>query len=91
MRFVSSRAIENRFETGLPQTYAWTLLSPYIKSCPPNNPRIEFTRFPLLNVTNQPSALEGTLPLLSLTLRRTLTSNCGLSRRPRDQQQLHPH
>ncbi|BGP38585.1 conserved fungal protein [Rhodotorula kratochvilovae] len=52
-------AMPEWFTTGLPQSYAWTLLSPYIKSCPPNNPRIEFTRFPLLNVTNQPYALDG--------------------------------
>lgn len=49
-----------RFETGITQAYQWTLLSQYIKSCPTNNPRIEFTRFPLLDVTNQPYALDGT-------------------------------
>ncbi|GAA5976933.1 hypothetical protein JCM10908_005684 [Rhodotorula pacifica] len=59
-QFQGLPAMPEWFETGLPQTYAWTLLSPYIKSCPPNNPRIEFTRFPLLNVTNQPYALDGT-------------------------------
>ncbi|GAA5967692.1 hypothetical protein JCM8115_006904 [Rhodotorula mucilaginosa] len=58
-QFQGLPAMPEWFETGLPQTYAWTLLSPYIKSCPPNNPRIEFTRFPLLNVTNQPYALDG--------------------------------
>ncbi|GAA5829390.1 hypothetical protein JCM11251_005031 [Rhodosporidiobolus azoricus] len=47
------------FETGIPQSYAWTLLSKYIKSCPPNNPRVEWTRFPDLNITNQPYALAG--------------------------------
>ncbi|POY72718.1 hypothetical protein BMF94_4550 [Rhodotorula taiwanensis] len=55
-------------------TYAWTLLSPYIKSCPPNNPRIEFTRFPLLNVTNQPSALEG---VPGINSNYTLTEGAG--------------
>ncbi|BGP23420.1 hypothetical protein Rt10032_c02g0841 [Rhodotorula toruloides] len=47
------------FETGLPQSYAWTLLSPYTQSRPPNNPRIEFARFPLVDITNQPYALDG--------------------------------
>ncbi|TNY22739.1 Rds1 protein [Rhodotorula diobovata] len=58
-QFQGLPAMPEFFETGLPQAYAWTLLSPYIKSCPPNNPRIEFTRFPLLNITNQPYALDG--------------------------------
>ncbi|GAA5884494.1 hypothetical protein JCM6882_005274 [Rhodosporidiobolus microsporus] len=47
------------FETGIPQAYAWTLLSKYIKSCPPNNPRIIWPRYPDLNITNQPYALAG--------------------------------
>lgn len=63
-----------RFETGIPQAYQWTLLSQYIKSCPTNNPRIEFTRFPLLDVTNQPYALDGTPGLNS---NYTLTEGAG--------------
>ncbi|BGP14533.1 conserved fungal protein [Rhodosporidiobolus nylandii] len=62
------------FETGIPQSYAWTLLSKYIKSCPPNNPRIEFTRFPDLNITNQPYALAGRPGINS---NYTLTSGNG--------------
>ncbi|BGP30723.1 conserved fungal protein [Rhodotorula toruloides] len=58
-QFQGLPAMPEWFETGLPQSYAWTLLSPYIQSCPPNNPRIEFTRFPLINITNQPYALDG--------------------------------
>ncbi|BGP54147.1 hypothetical protein JCM8202_000018 [Rhodotorula sphaerocarpa] len=58
-QFAGLPATPEWFETGLPQAYAWTLLSPYILSCPPNNTRMEFWRFPLLNVTNAPSALEG--------------------------------
>ena len=42
------------FETGIPQSYAWTLLSPYIKSCPSNNPRIEWQNFPALTILNNP-------------------------------------
>lgn len=30
---------------------AWTLLSPYIVSCPAENPRIAFQNFPALNIT----------------------------------------
>ncbi|BGO90217.1 hypothetical protein NBRC10512_002420 [Rhodotorula toruloides] len=58
-QFQGLPAMPEWFETGIPQSYAWTLLSPYIQSCPPNNPRIEFTRFPLINITNQPYALDG--------------------------------
>ncbi|KAK4696759.1 hypothetical protein P7C70_g8321, partial [Phenoliferia sp. Uapishka_3] len=60
-----------RFETGVPQSYAWTLLSPYIKSCPSNNPHIEWQNFPALHVTNQPYALGG-VPAVSTN--RTLSA-----------------
>jgi hypothetical protein len=40
------------FETGISQSMAWTLLSPYIVSCPPENPHIEWQNFPWLNVVN---------------------------------------
>ncbi|BGP30705.1 conserved fungal protein [Rhodotorula toruloides] len=32
---------------------------PAMPDCPPNNPGIEFTHFPLINITNQPYALNG--------------------------------
>ncbi|GAA5866788.1 hypothetical protein JCM3774_001801 [Rhodotorula dairenensis] len=73
-QFQGLPAMPEWFETGIPQAYQWTLLSPYIKSCPPNNPRIEFTRFPLLDVTNQPYALDGTPGLNS---NYTLTRGAG--------------
>ncbi|KAH8552939.1 Rds1 protein [Umbelopsis sp. PMI_123] len=47
------------FETGITQSMAWTLLSRYIKSCPEGNPRIVFQNFPWLNVTNNPSGING--------------------------------
>ncbi|KAL8278592.1 hypothetical protein RQP46_009084 [Phenoliferia psychrophenolica] len=59
------------FETGIPQSYAWTLLSPYIKSCPSNNPHIEWQNFPALHITNQPYALGG-VPAVSTN--RSLTA-----------------
>ncbi|PRQ78026.1 Ferritin-like domain-domain containing protein [Rhodotorula toruloides] len=73
-QFQGLPAMPEWFETGLPQSYAWTLLSPYIQSCPPNNPRIEFTRFPLINITNQPYALDGTPGINS---NYTLTEGAG--------------
>lgn len=39
------------FETGITQSMAWTLLAPYISSCPAENPPIVFQNFPALNIT----------------------------------------
>ena len=33
----------------------WTLLAPYITECPSENPRIEWTNFPALQVLSPPS------------------------------------
>lgn len=46
------------FEAGIPQSWAWTLLAPYLIECPEENPRIVFQNFPALNITNNPSALD---------------------------------
>ncbi|GAA6059433.1 hypothetical protein JCM10212_005372 [Sporobolomyces blumeae] len=63
-------------ETGLPQSYAWTLLSPYIKSCPSTNPRIEWQNFPALKILNQPDSLGGT-PGISSNYTLTSGGNSG--------------
>jgi hypothetical protein len=42
--------------TAITQSMTWTLLAPYIKSCPATNPRIEWMNFPGLNITNNPDA-----------------------------------
>ncbi|GAA5967119.1 hypothetical protein JCM11641_000446 [Rhodosporidiobolus odoratus] len=73
-QFQGLPAMPEWFETGIPQSYAWTLLSKYIKSCPPNNPRIEWARYPDLNITNEPYALAGTPGINS---NYTLTSGNG--------------
>jgi hypothetical protein len=44
------------FETGIPQSWAWTLLAPYISSCPPNAKRLAWQNFPALHVLNQPNS-----------------------------------
>ncbi|MCJ1233741.1 hypothetical protein MMC14_001699 [Varicellaria rhodocarpa] len=44
------------FETGIPQSWAWTLLAPYISSCPANQTRLAWQNFPALTVVNQPNA-----------------------------------
>jgi len=43
------------FETGIPQAWAWTLLAPFITSCPANNTRLEWPNFPALNILNNPN------------------------------------
>ena len=43
------------FETGIPQSWAWTYLAPYISSCPKNITRLAWQNFPALHVLNQPN------------------------------------
>ncbi|CZT51895.1 probable protein rds1 [Rhynchosporium secalis] len=44
------------FETGIPQSWAWTLLAPYISSCPANSKRLVWQNFPALTALNQPNS-----------------------------------
>lgn len=41
------------FETGIPQSWAWTYLAPYISSCPENTTRLAWQNFPALHTVNQ--------------------------------------
>ena len=43
------------FEVGIPQSWGWTLLAPYISSCPENQTRLAWQNFPALTVVNQPN------------------------------------
>lgn len=54
-QFTGAPAMDVYFETGIPQAWAWTLLAPYIQSCPQENPRIGWSNFPALEVVNNPS------------------------------------
>ncbi|RFU75684.1 hypothetical protein TARUN_6577 [Trichoderma arundinaceum] len=40
---------------GIPQSWAWTLLAPYISSCPSNQTRLIWQNFPALYILNQPN------------------------------------
>lgn len=40
---------------GIPQSWHWTLLAPYISSCPANNTRIAWQNFPALHILNTPN------------------------------------
>lgn len=42
------------FEPGIPQSWAWTLLAPYIFTCPEDNHKLVWQNFPALNITNNP-------------------------------------
>jgi len=44
------------FETGIPQSWAWTLLAPYISECPADSKRLAWQNFPALTVLNQPNS-----------------------------------
>ncbi|KAG5977713.1 hypothetical protein E4U55_006595 [Claviceps digitariae] len=40
---------------GIPQSWAWTLLAPYISSCPSGQTRLVWQNFPALRILNQPN------------------------------------
>ncbi|KAK0644618.1 ferritin-like domain-containing protein [Cercophora newfieldiana] len=43
------------FEIGTPQSWAWTLLAPYISSCPENQTRLIWQNYPSVYILNQPN------------------------------------
>lgn len=43
------------FEVGVPQSWAWTLLAPYIAYCPQNQTRLAWQNFPALWIVTQPN------------------------------------
>ncbi|KIX96966.1 uncharacterized protein Z520_07080 [Fonsecaea multimorphosa CBS 102226] len=43
------------FIPGVPQSWAWTLLAPYISSCPANTTRLAWQNFPPLTIINNPN------------------------------------
>ena len=46
---------------GIPQSWAWTLLAPYISSCPYNQTRLVWQNYPALHILNQanPARVNG--------------------------------
>ncbi|EJD42532.1 hypothetical protein AURDEDRAFT_126357 [Auricularia subglabra TFB-10046 SS5] len=46
------------FTTSITQSMQWTLLAPYIATCPVDTPRVNWTAFPTLNIQNNPSLLD---------------------------------
>ncbi|KAJ5347614.1 uncharacterized protein N7506_000867 [Penicillium brevicompactum] len=43
------------FQLGIPQSWAWTLLAPFISTCPENQTRLIWQNFPTLLVVDQPN------------------------------------
>jgi len=67
------------FEPAIPQSWAWTLLAPYITGCPNDTPRLAWQNFPALNISNNPNATANysdTYPP-AITHNRTALSSPG--------------
>ncbi|KAL4908664.1 hypothetical protein BDW74DRAFT_188569 [Aspergillus multicolor] len=43
------------FENGWPQSWQWTMLAPYISSCPEGQTRLAWQNFPTLHILNNPN------------------------------------
>ncbi|KGO45261.1 hypothetical protein PEXP_060500 [Penicillium expansum] len=67
------------FEVGIPQSWAWTLLAPFISSCPENQTRLIWQNFPTLMVVNQPDPWISGTPrnLSSANYRRNGNNSTG--------------
>lgn len=52
-QMTGSQAIDVFFEAGVPQSWAWTLLAPWIQSCPKENPRVGWSNYPALTIVNK--------------------------------------
>ncbi|OSC97445.1 Rds1 protein [Trametes coccinea BRFM310] len=53
------------FIPAITQSMQWTLLAPYITSCPENNTHLEWQNFPALNITNNPNVTSLNPPAIS--------------------------
>jgi len=62
---------------GIPQSWAWTLLHPYLVSCPRTNPYIEFDIFPRLEILNNPDPFQVDPRPPAITNNRTSLSRPG--------------
>ncbi|KAI5300472.1 hypothetical protein KEM55_007138, partial [Ascosphaera atra] len=71
------------FEVGVPQSWAWSLLAPYITSCPANQTRLAWQNFPALTILNNPNPLSGNGTLLgNITVPGTSVANMSLTPDP---------
>ncbi|KAJ5121484.1 uncharacterized protein N7515_009445 [Penicillium bovifimosum] len=63
------------FEVGVPQSWAWTLLAPYISSCPENQTRLIWQNFPALMIVNQPNPWNSGFSPMNSTSKTNRTSS----------------
>lgn len=70
------------FEVGIPQSWAWTLLAPYISSCPSNQTRLVWQNFPALRILNQPSIATAGSNSNSSGLNNTISSGTNVVKSP---------
>ncbi|CAD6575297.1 MAG: hypothetical protein TREMPRED_001349 [Tremellales sp. Tagirdzhanova-0007] len=75
-QFAGAHPMPVYFETGISQAMSWSLLAPYIVSCPAENPHIDWQNFPFLSVTNEPDLLVDGY-LANITHNRTSLSEPG--------------
>ncbi|CAK5267291.1 unnamed protein product, partial [Mycena citricolor] len=68
------------FEAGIPQAWAWTLLAPWIQSCPnkstPEFQRIMWTNFPKLTIVDEPK-LQFNGSMAAVSTNRTALTHPG--------------
>jgi hypothetical protein len=71
------------FVPGIPQSWHWTLLAPYISACPANNTRLAWQNFPALHIINHPNpnrvSPNDTKPMELVGARQADPSNSTLS------------
>ena len=70
------------FEAGITQSMAWTLLAPYIVTCPASNPKIKWQNFPALNITVRIFSLFARAGCLRLPYRRITPTRLRISTPP---------
>ncbi|KAJ5279492.1 Protein rds1 [Penicillium angulare] len=72
------------FEVGIPQSWAWTLLAPYISWCPQDQTRLVWQNFPALKIINQPSV--GSSGNSSVFQNNTISSGTNVVKVPNGSQ-----
>lgn len=76
------------FEAGIPQSWGWTFLAPYISSCPENITRLAWQNFPALHVLNNANINRfspNDTGLLEVTGNRTSDPSISTPTLPEDQ------
>lgn len=74
-QFLGVPGMDVYFEPGIPQAWAWTLLAPYIQSCPAETPRIGWSNYASLTVENNPSLIfDGSKSAVSTNISRLITA-----------------